>query len=218
MGIIELNKENGTVTLYAKLLFYGSAANEQLAVEIGESINRQWNLPEAVLEIQEKIYKFKMSVQAVFKPGIKPQEIFENDDPRINYFRIEEHAHGNISYVDGLGSNTGYFQLDNLITGSTTAAHEFGHTLGLPHPHIIDIRGKGIPGIMYPRGTITDVEFQYDPNATAGAIGGTMNPIHRRVSQQDINDLKINKLNFNADGIAVIGEFSSVWHEVELQR
>lgn len=82
----------------------------------------------------------------------------------------------NISFVDGLNSNTGYFLLDNLLNGSTTAAHEFGHTLGLDHPHNLDIRGKGVPGIMYPRGTIVDPPYQYDPNAAPGKPGGTMNP------------------------------------------
>ena len=61
-----------------------------------------------------------------------------------------------------VGCNTGYFKLENLYKGSTTAAHEYGHTLGLQHPADLDLRGKGIPGIMYPRGTLVDPQFQYD--------------------------------------------------------
>lgn len=45
--------------------------------------------------------------------------------------------------------------------GSSTEAHEFGHSLGLwpgtkkGHPKE-NLLGKGQPGIMYPRGTIVD--------------------------------------------------------------
>ena len=115
--------------------------------------------------------------------------------------------------MDGLGSNTGYFKLENLYKGSTTAAHEYGHTLGLPHPEDMDIRGKGIPGIMYPRGTLVNAEYQYDPNVAAGVKGGTLYPIHRRVKQGDIDDLGLLKIVQSKDKI--IGKFSSVYHEAQ---
>ena len=140
-----------------------------------------------------------------------PDEILGNDDPLNNYFRIEEMARGNISFVDGLGCNTGYFQLDNLYEGSTTAAHEYGHTLGLDHPTDLDLRGQGRPGIMYPRGTLVDPEFQYNPAAAIGEPGSTMHPMHRRVLQRDIELLRIHRLEFN-NNVAVIGDFSSFWH------
>ena len=121
-------------------------------------------------------------------------------------------AYGNISFVDGLGCNSGYFKLENLYKGSTTAAHEYGHTLGLDHPDELDIRGKGVPGIMYPRGTLVDPEFQYEPDKTAGTKGGTLHPIYRKVLRQDIELLNPGKLLFE-NNIAVIGEFTSIWHD-----
>jgi hypothetical protein len=142
---------------------------------------------------------------------INIEEIYSNTDPRNNYFRIEEYAHGNISFVDGLGCNSGYFKLENLYAGSTTAAHEYGHTLGLEHPDNIDHRGKGSPGIMYPRGTLVDPQFQYDPSVPAGVKGGTIHPMYRRVLAEDITSLNWDKLNFT-NKKAVIGNFTNVYH------
>ncbi|MFZ1305860.1 MAG: peptidase M10, partial [Ferruginibacter sp.] len=130
--------------------------------------------------------------------------------------RVEEFVHGDISFVDAINCNTGYFKLQNILDNSTTAAHEFGHTLGLLHPHNLDIRGAGTPGIMYPRGTLVDPPFQYYPEVAAGEKGGTLNPFTRRVLQKDIDDLHLADLPFNERGKAVIGEFSSVWHEKHL--
>jgi hypothetical protein len=76
----------------------------------------------------------------------------------------------------------------------------------------MDIRGQGVPGIMYPRGTLVDPEFQYDPLKPAGVTGGTMHPMYRKVKLQDIEDLKLHRLEFH-HGKAVLGEFTNVWHE-----
>ena len=142
--------------------------------------------------------------------------IYENTHPRNNYFRVEEYANGNISYVDAINSNTGYFNLDNLLNNSTTAAHEFGHSIGLEHPKLLDIRGKGTPGIMYPRGTLVDPHFQYDPNIPAGEKGGTINPFTRKVLQENIDELHLHRLDFDSAGFAMLGGFTSLWHDKEI--
>ena len=103
-----------------------------------------------------------------------------------------------------------------MLDNSSTAAHEFGHTLGLDHPHNLDIRGEGTPGIMYPRGTIVDPRFQYYPEVAPGQKGGTLNPFTRKVLQKDIDDLRLNELTFDNKGIALVGGFTSVWHQKHL--
>jgi len=166
--------------------------------------------------IKKQMFDIRFNIEGVWNKALTPQMIYENTNPRNNYFRIEEYASGNISFVDGLNSNTGYFKLDNLLNRSTTAAHEFGHSIGLDHPADLDIRGKGTPGIMYPRGTWVDPEFQYYPDVAPGKDGGTLNPFTRKVLQKDIDDLRLHKLDFNQAGSAIVGGFSSVWHDKHL--
>ena len=103
--------------------------------------------------------------------------------------------------------------LDNLLIYSTTAAHESGESLGLYHPKILDIRGKGVPAIMYPRGTIVDARYQYNPTAAPLEPGGTINPFTRKVLQEDIDNLGLKKLSFNKASFAILGEFTSQWHD-----
>ena len=215
MGEVELRLEEGLLIMQSVIYFYGNAANNELAYQVAKDIQDHWNEPKGIVSIRRKLYRVVFDIQGFHTPDLSPEIVFENADPRNNYFRIEAYAHGNISFVDGMGSNTGYFKLENLLNNSTTAAHEFGHTLGLDHPRELDIRGHGQPSIMYPRGTLVDPQFQYDPRVPAGQKGGTMNPFTRRVFQEDIEDLKLNRLHFGYNNKAVLGEFSSVWHEAQ---
>lgn len=218
MGEVELQPGNSLLLIHAVIHIYGDAANEVLAQQVAKDIGDYWNEAKGNVQISEgwfsrKWYAVRFSITGKFIPALVPETIFENTNPRNNYFRVEEYAYGDISFVDGLNSNTGYFKLQNILGHSTTAAHEFGHTLGLEHPHNLDIRGKGTPGIMYPRGTLVDPNFQYYPEVAAGEKGGTLNPVTRKVLQQDIDDLHLNSLDFNKNGLAILGGFSSIWHE-----
>jgi len=213
MGTAELDSFQRQIIIRSHFICYGHAANPAIVELIRDETETMWNEPEGVISFKAVEYTVIFKITASFYPGITPQEIYENIDPHNNYFRIEEFAHGNISFVDGLGCNTGYFKLENLYKGSTTAAHEYGHTIGLHHPEDLDLRGKGIPGIMYPRGTLVDPPYQYNPAGSAGdsSNGGTMHPKNRKVLKNDIAQLKLHKLDFE-NGKAIIGEFTSIWH------
>jgi hypothetical protein len=216
MGEVELIKHNNELIIHAVIFIYGDAANDEIARVIAEDISHYWNEPKASIVIQREQYQVVFKIDGVWAKSLIPEMIYENTNPRNNYFRVEEFATDNISFVDGLNCNTGYFKLDNLFHHSTTAAHEFGHTIGLNHPQVLDIRGEGTPGIMYPRGTIVDPAFQYDTQAVPHGPGGTMSPFMRRVLQKDIDDLKLHKLSFDKKGFATIGDFSSIWHPKQL--
>jgi len=209
MGSVEYDKYR--LTIYSHIITYGNAATPELTEQMREEIEVMWNEPQARVTFMSEVIAVVFRITAVVHSNIQPIEIYQNLDPKNNYFRIEEFAYGNISFVDGLGCNSGYFKLENLYKGSTTAAHEYGHTLGLDHPKHLDIRGQGTPGIMYPRGTLVDPSFQYDPSKPAGVTGGTMYPIHRKVKQEDIDNLKINRLTFE-NKKAIIGGFTNVYH------
>jgi hypothetical protein len=211
MGLVEFDKEYRRFLIYSHIVTYGVAATPEITEQIRDEIETMWNEPRASLAIEGLAFSIVFRITSAFHPSITPIEIYQNLDPRNNYFRIEEFAHGNISFVDGLGCNSGYFKLENLYKDSTTAAHEFGHTLGLDHPKQLDIRGEGFPGIMYPRGTLVDPQYQYDPSKPAGVTGGTMHPMHRRVKQKDIEELKVQKLSFK-DNQSILGEFTNIYH------
>jgi hypothetical protein len=212
MGTIELDNIKKILTLSSNILLYGNSISEEIRKNIEEEIETLWNEPKGVVVLKNTNFHLQFNIKSWLYPNLTPTDIYENVNPKNNYFRIEATSNINISFVDGLGSNTGYFFTENLYKGSTTAAHEYGHTIGLDHPDELDIRGQGIPGMMYPRGSLVDAVYQYDPSIPAGQKGGTMHPMYRKVLQKDIDDLGIPKLRFE-NNQAIIGDFSSVWHD-----
>lgn len=211
MGTVEISADE--IIICSHIVTYGNAADPSVTERIRLEIQTMWNEPEIFLHINGTAKRVRFHITGETVPEIDPIEILGNTDPAKNFFRIEEYASGNISFVDGVGSNTGYFKLENLYEGSTTAAHEYGHTIGLHHPEDIDLRKKGVPGIMYPRGTLVDPIYQYNPQAAAGdsSNGGTMHPKYRKVQPADILQLNLHRMDLR-NGKGVIGDFTSIWH------
>lgn len=211
MGEAELDIFHKTIFIHSHIITYGNAADEKVTELIRDEIETMWNESKGKILIKGIEWQVQFRITSEVIKALDEEDIYANTNSRNNYFRIEEYARGNISFVDGLGCNSGYFKLENFYTGSTTAAHEYGHTLGLDHPSDCDLRGKGVPGIMYPRGTLVDSQYQYDPTKTAGAVGGTMHPVYRKVLPIDISLLKLERLQFENQN-AIIGEFTNLYH------
>lgn len=214
MGEIEIIENTKNIYIHANMIIYGNAADESIAKYIADEIGEMWSEPKGKILLDNDVFTLSFMTTWQYAPDLNKDDIIYNNNPRNNYFRVEEYSKIQISMVDDLGANSGYFLKVNLYEGSTTAAHEFGHTMGLRHPAIMDIRGQGRPGIMYPRGTLVDPEFQYNPLAKFGEPLHTMNPIHRRVKQEEIDLIGIPQLIINEQ--LIVGKFTAIYHEMQI--
>lgn len=185
------DKVSNKINIKAKLHFYGKYADGALAQKIVEEINRLWNEPQTFLELggEKFLIRFEVSSEVLDNSEVLKQ-IPANLSFENNYIRIEDKNIAERSMMGfGLGENCGHWLISDQLGDSTTAAHEFGHALGLPHPENIDFRFTGPPPIMAPRGTIVDAEYQWNPLAEPGLVGGTMKPIHRKVRSSEVLDI-----------------------------
>ncbi|WP_428656320.1 hypothetical protein [Runella sp.] len=205
------NEQNKTVTISAKLIFYGNHATEELAQAIANEIRDMYHEPKASVSLDEERYEVRIRIdyELVSLAEVVPLSI-ENTNFRYNFIRLEAQNHVTRSFMGfGLGDNVGHWITTDNLGKSTTATHEFGHALGLDHPARIDFRGLGNPGIMAPRGTIVDASLQWNPLVAAGEYGGTLNPLHRRVQAYEIEAI-FKDIVFDDNGYAEIGHLSNV--------
>lgn len=183
-----LHKE---INISANMIIFGTESSPELAREIAFEINSMWNEPEATYLIEEESYPIKLRFTCLHLELSDAQLLLKNNrDYRQNFVRIEKENRMSRSMMGyQLGDNSGHWIISDKLGHSTTAAHEFGHALGLPHPKNLDYRGQGIPPIMAPRGTFVDPEYQWNSNSLADEPGGTMNPIYRKVHASELTDI-----------------------------
>src|SRR5436190_21068633 len=102
MGSAEINIDLQLLIISSNMITYGNAATPEITEQIRDEIETMWNEPKASLWFEGSMFEVVFKITSVFHPSISPIEIYQNIDPCNNYFRIEEFAHGNISFVDGL--------------------------------------------------------------------------------------------------------------------
>ncbi|MEI7587239.1 hypothetical protein [Runella sp.] len=205
------NKQSKIVTISAKLIFYGTQATKELAQKIVAEIRDMYHEPKASVNLDKEVYNVHMRIDYEVVSFNEVIELaFKNTNFRYNFIRLEAQNHVTRSFMGlGLGDNVGHWITTDNLGESTTAAHEFGHALGLDHPNLIDFRGLGNPGIMAPRGTIVDAHLQWNPAVAVGEYGGTLKPFHRRVQAYEIEAI-FEGLVFDNNGYAEIGHLSNL--------
>ena len=201
------------IEIESRLYLYGSQATDGNGISIVEEIERMYNEPEVFVFTQNRRMKviFKVSYEVI---SINEAILLssKNTDFRNNFIRIESKNVLTRSFMGfGLGDNAGHWVTSDQLGISTTAAHEFGHGLGLDHPIFNDYRGTNLPPpIMAPRGSLVDPQYQWSPLAKAGEFGGTMNPIHRKVTVQEV-EMVIRDLSFEQFENNLIGRISNTF-------
>lgn len=221
-GEVTIDKAAKTLTITSHMIFYGSESSPELAKQTARDVENKWNETCHSVMIDGVSYQVQFRITGEHRPDITPDEIARNTDIKNNYIRVEAENRGGISNHTH-GGNDGYYLTRNITKdGSSTEGHEMGHGWGLwpepnrdGHPLESDLRGKGQPGIMYARGTLVDPQYQYDPDARAGARGGTINPDKRKVLQTDVDALGLDKLKFDSSGKAKLGRLTNRYRAKE---
>jgi hypothetical protein len=212
-------KNKNSVVIKANLIIYGGAATLKLAQQMAYNVQWHWNYPKATILISGKKYKVKFLINGFHFSNISPSIILKNRHQQHVFIRIEHEISTGISVMDKVNSNSGFFKLQNVgYVGASTEAHEYGHALGLwpspdGHPQDLDQRGKGVPGIMYPRGTWVDPQYQYVATTPAGEQGGTVHPDKRRVRQLDIEMLFVNFDFPKGKALQKMGSLTNIYHK-----
>ncbi|HEY8971659.1 MAG TPA: peptidase M10, partial [Puia sp.] len=114
MGEVELYTSNHRLVIRSTIFFYGEAADQSFAIQVADEIAFSWNEPRSMVRVRKEWYEVQFDVEGIYTPDLAPATVWHNTNPRYNYFRIEEFSLHDISFVDGLGSNTGYFKRANL--------------------------------------------------------------------------------------------------------
>jgi len=162
------------ITARSHLFLYGEV-DDQLAQQIAREINEVWNEGEHQVLMGQVKYDFVFEVSTSVTTLEKARELSELQDPINNFIRIlaGPNEHLTVSFIVG-HTNSGVWLLSDQLGLAKTAAHEYGHTLGLEHPEGESY--EGIPRIMLTR--------YYDPN---------LDLRQRKVLAIDIQELGINE-------------------------
>jgi hypothetical protein len=218
VAFIRLDTEE--IIVSAKLWFYGTFATAELVSRIVDEISNQYNEAKGHIQLKQTdgslvSYLIRFEIDSAI---VSVEEVFDlvqnNSDYRNNYIRIEQDNILKRSFMGiGLGGNIGHWLISDNLGASTTAAHEFGHSLGLDHPTEVDLRDReSPPPMMAPRGTLVKSGFQWNPTVKAGEFGGTMKPIYRKVCAEEVAQIFAGKI-FDENGTLNLGILTNLVYD-----
>ncbi len=172
-----------TFKIKSNLVLYGDLNKKESLFwtrAIKQSIDRYWNqLPNQIIT--------QVNVQYVDETKIQSLRDKYQHNNLYQFFRIHQGENTSVtaSFVLGHG-RSGVLLVSDLERSTSTAAHEFGHTLGLDHPKEGPIVGR--PGMMTTK--FYPVEKKYQ------GLDGKLNLNLRKVSRQEIKNLNIEKFDW----------------------
>lgn len=102
MGEAELHIEKAQLYIHSHFIFYGGAATPELAEQLRDEVETLWNEPAVQLAFDKTIYTVNFRITAEVQHGMLDVDIYQNVDPKNNYFRIEPFILGNISSIAAL--------------------------------------------------------------------------------------------------------------------
>jgi hypothetical protein len=93
-----------------------------------------------------------------------------------------------------------------------------GNANGNSHPALENQVGKGLPNINVPRGTMVDAPYTRNPaqgnsKMVNGLVVNAMNPDKRKVTQANISNLHLDKLQYDKSGKANLGNLTNIYHQ-----
>lgn len=206
---VTIDPVNKVIIISSHLVFYGSDANLEISEAASNEIQRVWNEPNAVIIYKGESFRLNFLITSEVVSYERLADMTRNNrSAKVNFIGVTR-----VQTASGfsLGGNSGFFLLADNIGTSTTAAHEYGHGLGLSHPDRYDVRGTGRPRMMQPNGSWVDHEFQIDPNAKAGTFSGVIDTSKRKVLQDDLIELeqRLNYISFQV-GKGSLGKANNI--------
>jgi hypothetical protein len=191
---IILNFKDETATIRANFNFFGEIREDDLK-KATDTAQKLWSgLPylendHEVIPLELIVRGYHLKVKAELQMNILPsvaaakEHAMKNQSPMNNYIRVEQTNKEFASATGSLGANAIHILYQDDLAGSTTLAHEFGHSMQLDH---IQQAFTGIPRIMIERSfPAVEQKYKYNPEDP----NSTINPRLRRVTQADMYDL-----------------------------
>ncbi len=201
-ALVSKDPEALILTFKSHLFLYGEVDSE-LALNIASEINNVWNDQSVEVPLDGSLYKLKFEVTASVVSYDEALAVsLSTLHPAFNFIRIlpAPNDHLTASFMVG-NTNSGIWLLSQGLGYSRTAAHEYGHGLGLNHP-----QGESFAG--YPRIMLTDYYEVMPPYQLAS---GKLDLRMRKVTEVDVNELKLQRLIFDDQNLSSIGKFETIF-------
>ena len=93
-GIAAIDKKNHTVTVFSRMVFYGGAANAQVARSTAADVQKAWNAAGGMVKIGGESYKVKFAITGVYKDNVTEKDVKANTDIKNNYIKVSDKVAG----------------------------------------------------------------------------------------------------------------------------